>query len=161
MTCLGYGKYVAGSNIEPILYLMTKHKTSERRGAPAKIMVATVFLLRVLRQQQIYGTAMLYEYVERVVYLGSAIANVYIMELGCSRTYQNLCACVVGYGLHKQSYTVFDNSLRVQEVMVTSSKWNHFPRYWSFVRGIHRSPVNSTHKGEWRGVWCFLWSPSE
>ena len=22
------------------------------------------------------------------------------------------------------------------------TKWNHFPRYWPFVRGIHRSPVN-------------------
>ena len=31
-------------------------------------------------------------------------------------------------------------------------KWKHFPRYWSFVRGIHRSPVNSFHKGQWRGA---------
>ena len=31
-------------------------------------------------------------------------------------------------------------------------KWKHFPRSWSFVRGIHRSPVNSTHKGQWRGA---------
>ena len=31
-------------------------------------------------------------------------------------------------------------------------KWKHFPRYWPFVRGIHRSPVNSTHKGQWRGA---------
>ena len=28
-------------------------------------------------------------------------------------------------------------------------KWNHFQRYWPFVRGIHRSPVNSPHKGQW------------
>ena len=34
-------------------------------------------------------------------------------------------------------------------------KWKHFPRYWPFVRGIHRSPVNSTHKGQWRGVLMF------
>ena len=27
-------------------------------------------------------------------------------------------------------------------------KWKHFPRYWPFVRGIHRSPVNSAHKGQ-------------
>ena len=26
-------------------------------------------------------------------------------------------------------------------------KWKHFPRYWPFVRGIHRSPVTSQHKG--------------
>ena len=25
-------------------------------------------------------------------------------------------------------------------------KWKHFPRYWPFVRGIHRWPVNSPHK---------------
>ena len=34
-------------------------------------------------------------------------------------------------------------------------KWKHFPRYWPFVRGIHRSPVNSSHKGQWRGAWTF------
>ena len=34
-------------------------------------------------------------------------------------------------------------------------KWKHFPRYWPFVRGIHRSPVNSPHKGQWRGVLMF------
>ena len=30
-------------------------------------------------------------------------------------------------------------------------KWKHIPRSWPFVRGIHRSPVNSPHKGLWRG----------
>ena len=34
-------------------------------------------------------------------------------------------------------------------------KWKHFPRYWPFVRGIHRSPVNSPHKGQWRGDLVF------
>ena len=34
-------------------------------------------------------------------------------------------------------------------------KWKHFPRYWSFVRGIHRSPVNSPHKGQWCGTLMF------
>ena len=34
-------------------------------------------------------------------------------------------------------------------------KWNHFPRNWPFVRGIHRSPVNSPHKGQWRGALMF------
>ena len=31
-------------------------------------------------------------------------------------------------------------------------KWKLFPRYWSFVLGIHRSPVNSPHKRQWRGA---------
>ena len=34
-------------------------------------------------------------------------------------------------------------------------KWKHFPRYWPFVRGIHRPPVNSPHKGQWRGALMF------
>ena len=31
-------------------------------------------------------------------------------------------------------------------------KWRHFPRYWPFMRGIHRSPENSPHNGQWRGA---------
>ena len=34
-------------------------------------------------------------------------------------------------------------------------KWKHFSRYWPFVRGIHRSPVNSPYKGRWRGALMF------
>ena len=30
--------------------------------------------------------------------------------------------------------------------------WKHFPRYWPFVSGIHRSPVYSPHKAQWRGA---------
>ena len=32
-------------------------------------------------------------------------------------------------------------------------QWKYFPRYWPFVRGIH--PVNSPHKGQWRGALMF------
>ena len=46
-------------------------------------------------------------------------------------------------------------------------KWKHFPcswwhhqmetfsRYWPFVQGIHRSPVNSPHKNQWCGALIF------
>ena len=34
-------------------------------------------------------------------------------------------------------------------------KWKHFPRCWPLVRGIQRSPVNSPHKGQWRGALMF------
>ena len=34
-------------------------------------------------------------------------------------------------------------------------KWKHFPRYWPFVRGIHRWPVNSPHKDQWRRALIF------
>ena len=31
-------------------------------------------------------------------------------------------------------------------------KWRHSPHYWPFVWGIHLSPVNCPHKGQWRGA---------
>ena len=34
-------------------------------------------------------------------------------------------------------------------------KWKHFSRYWPFVRGSPRSPVNSPHNGQWRGALMF------
>ena len=34
-------------------------------------------------------------------------------------------------------------------------KWKHLPHYWPFVRGIHRSPVNYPHKGQWRRALMF------
>ena len=34
--------------------------------------------------------------------------------------------------------------------------WKHFPRYWPFVRGIHRSPVNSPEKGQWHRALMFF-----
>ena len=40
-------------------------------------------------------------------------------------------------------------------------KWKHFPRNWPFVRGIHRSPVNSPHKASDAELWCLLWSVPE
>ena len=33
--------------------------------------------------------------------------------------------------------------------------WKHFPRYWPFLRGIHRWPVNTPQKGQWRGALMF------
>ena len=35
-------------------------------------------------------------------------------------------------------------------------KWKHFPCNWPLVRGIHRSPVNSPHEGQWRGALMFV-----
>ena len=34
-------------------------------------------------------------------------------------------------------------------------KWKHFPRYWPYVQGIHLSPVNFLHKGQWREALMF------
>ena len=62
------------------------------------------------------------------------------------------------------SATLWEHSLVTCIVFVTCKtwqyyndviKWKHFPRYWPFVRGIHRFPVNSHHKGQWRGAVMF------
>ena len=39
-------------------------------------------------------------------------------------------------------------------------KLKHFPRYWPFVQGIDRSPLNSLHKGQWRKALMFslIWA---
>ena len=34
--------------------------------------------------------------------------------------------------------------------------WKRIPRYWPFVRGIHRSPVDSPHKGP--VAWSLMYS---
>ena len=55
------------------------------------------------------------------------------------------------------------NSLKSSDAYASHDdviKWKHFPRYWPFVWGIHRSPVNSPHKGQWRGAlisFTFSW----
>ena len=33
--------------------------------------------------------------------------------------------------------------------------WKHYPRHWPFVRGIHRSPMDSLHRGQCRGSLMF------
>ena len=43
----------------------------------------------------------------------------------------------------------------VVKVQAAIIKWKHFPCYCPFVRLIHRSPVNSPHKGQWRGALIF------
>ena len=50
------------------------------------------------------------------------------------------------------SSITFSNSWNRHDDVI---KWKHFPRYWTFVWGIHRSPVNSPHKGQRRGALVF------
>ena len=58
------------------------------------------------------------------------------------------------HSVHSASFTHWWRHLQMyihDDVM----KWNHFPRSWPFVRGIHRPLVNSPHKGQWRGALMF------
>ena len=40
-------------------------------------------------------------------------------------------------------------------------KWKNFPRYWPFVRGIHRSQWIPRTKASDAERWCFLWAAPE
>ena len=66
----------------------------------------------------------------------NAAENEKVIHMDSQRTIPN-----VTDAMHKVLF-IFDDVI----------KWKHFPRYWPFVQGIHRSPVNSTHKGQWRGA---------
>ena len=60
---------------------------------------------------------------------------------------------LVGFStIYPKRYTYF---LRFGVFHDDVIEWKHFPRYWPLVRGIHRSPVNSPHKGQWRGALMF------
>ena len=63
------------------------------------------------------------------------------LRMWCSKGYCSIWESIASLAARKQHDDVI--------------KWKHFPRYWPFVRGIHRSPVNSPHKGQWRGALMF------
>ena len=46
------------------------------------------------------------------------------------------------FNIHQENFVLYHDVV----------KWKYFPRYWPFVRGIHRSPVNSPHTE----IWSFL-----
>ena len=60
------------------------------------------------------------------------------------------------FGMYRHMWKM----LRVIPLADDVIKWKHFLRYKPFVRGIHRSPVNSPYKSQWRGVLMFssIWA---
>ena len=59
------------------------------------------------------------------------------------------------YIFHQEYYTFLCTGHQVLYHHDDVIKWKHFPRYWPFVRGIDRSPVNSPHKGQRREALVF------
>ena len=86
----------------------------------------------------------------------SAFSNLTNFE----RSHAWLCIMHVWYFPHLMQHSDFQNyTLKINAIIwhckkipITRDdviKWKNFPRYWSFVRGIHWSPLNSPHKGQW------------
>ena len=63
--------------------------------------------------------------------------------------------CVLSFPIYLIWPSVTSNKRAVSYCHEDVIKWKHFPRYWPFMRLIHRSPVNSPHNGQWRGALMF------
>ena len=110
-----------------------------------------------------------------------SVSMLYLLWYTYSFRFCLLCCCCVivpflcGLG-RDHNFIVSGGSWYVDNIMMTSSKWNNFPRYWPFVWGIHRSqrPVtrsfdvffdlrlNKELSKQWWGWWfetlsCALW----
>ena len=68
--------------------------------------------------------------------------------------YIPMCQFYGLYCLHEMSRNDYRQAykMRMNDVI----KWKKIPRYWPFVRGKHRSLVDSPHKDQWRGAF-FVW----
>ena len=72
------------------------------------------------------------------------------------------CALVISYVLNihmfsrERAYSSYWCTISILLMMTSSNEMKTFSRYWPFVRGIHRSPVNSPYKGQWRGALMFI-----
>ena len=92
-----------------------------------------------------------------IITLGS-LYNVAVQHDRTARCLQMQNKCPILYSKYTYSRASFDE-LQWTPVPLSHDdviKCKHFPRYWSFVRGIHRSPVNSPHTGQWRGALVFF-----
>ena len=84
-----------------------------------------------------------------------AIYNKSIQNVLKTRTFFNGQSYITFISAFRSYWNYLENMMMWLPSMMTSWNGNFFPRYWSFVRGIHRSPVNSQHKCQWRGALVF------
>ena len=86
------------------------------------------------------------------VYVSTPLStDVLLSEFLPQFVFVNTVSCI----LHVSHLYTIGPVLSWSTTMMTTTKNIHHPRYWPFVRGIHRSPVNSPHKGQWRGALMF------
>ena len=123
-----------------------------------------------MRQQwRYFGLAVSHRYIRRSVWMSSEhclkhFPGIFkIQHFLFQKTYLEYVACKqklpciqnANDGVH----SVTSETMIVSGHMMTSS--NGTTCYWPFVRGIHSSPLDSPHKGQWCGALMFLWSAPE
>ena len=75
--------------------------------------------------------------------------------LSGSNVFSHFCSIVIngmnGFGNFTDTAAWLNSYIAHIDVI----KWKHIPCYWTFVRKIHRSPMDSPNKGQWRGALKF------
>ena len=64
--------------------------------------------------------------------------------------------------LRSHIFTIAQSTRKPRESLICTTlthddviKWNHLPRCYPFVKGIHQSPLNSPHKSQWAELFLF------
>ena len=97
------------------------------------------------------------------------IYNQHIKCINCEAEKANQCnsernSDVIEASIHLKSLIfnyfwfrqlVYDNK---KENIIAPHQMETFSRYWLFVKGMHRSPVDFPHKGKWPGALMFSFS---
>ena len=83
------------------------------------------------------------------------------MVIFCTRVWHHSALWLIFYQplVHKETAWFTTSPLLMTICFIAHHddviKWKHFPRYWPFVRGIHRSRWIPRTKGQWRGALIF------
>ena len=89
-----------------------------------------------------------------IIFIESRITDSSLATSGVM-AWHNLVNIAWGNGLLPEDYRPLPEPALTNHEHDDVIKWKNVPRYWSFVRVIHQSPVNSPHKGHWRRALVF------
>ena len=103
-----------------------------------------------------------YQDISFVVTVFARLCNMYILFVSSKRpwaflvTNSRMMLRCLFWCLHSAPLVLLSTNTMASLFHEDVIKWKHFPRYWPFVRGIHRSPLDFPHKVQWR--WALMFS---
>ena len=84
----------------------------------------------------------------KLIHIDKKDSNAFVVAPKFNTTYQLYAWSLPAYKCMNYDSIFISVSTAHADVI----KWKHLQRYWPFVRRIHRLPMNSPHKGQWRGA---------
>ena len=126
--------------IRPLLFLIKQTKSPNVQCGTWRKLKSPVELFKLFRLDCLHCNS--YTYLHRLF-----IPVVLVYLLLASTVKISLYTVVSLYKIHISYFSIHT----IYDVI----EWKPFSRYWPFVGEIHRSPVNSPHKGQWRGALVF------